>query len=161
MCDVGRIGTKDALGDCDLHRVKAPCANAAKKEGIAELVFTRNNIGNVTEWAIERKDAVGNTRIDHASKRVVPEVLLVNRSIAFDISVDRILTNQIPRMTAANTRGLHAAIGRQVRRAQRKALHARAGSADLFDVGNATSGLKNCVYENRAIQLRFRLKLRQ
>ena len=103
MSDIGRIGAEHALRNCDLHGMKAPGTHAAKKEGIAELVFARNDIGNVAERAVERKDAIRHTCIDHASERVVPEVLLVDRAIAFDISVNRILTNQVARVAAANT----------------------------------------------------------
>ena len=46
--------------------------------------------------------------------------------------------------------GLHAAIGRQVGRAERQTLHPGRGGADLLDVGHAAGGLEDGVDEQRA-----------
>ena len=52
-------------------------------------------------------------------------------------------------MAAADAGGLHAAVGGQVGRAEREALHAGRGAADLLDVGDATSGLEDGVDQQR------------
>jgi hypothetical protein len=114
MSNIGGIGAEDSLGNRNLNRVKTPRADATQEERVTELIFTGDNVGDITEWPVERKDAVRNTRVDHASKGVVPQVLLVDRARAIDLTVDWVLTDEISRMAASNSGGLHSPIRRKI-----------------------------------------------
>ena len=64
-------------------------------------------------------------------------------------------------MAAADARRLHAPRRGEVGRAEADALHARAGGADLLDVGDAERGLEDGVDEDRPLELVLGLELRQ
>ena len=87
MGDVGGVGAEDLLGDVDLHRVQAPGADAAEQVGVAELVLAGDGVLDVAEGSVEREDAVGDARVDHAGDRVVPQVLLVGGAVAVDVGL--------------------------------------------------------------------------
>jgi hypothetical protein len=60
---------------------------------------------------------------------------------------------------AADARGLHPPVGGEVGRAERDALHAGRGAADLLDVGHAARGLEDGVHEDRPGQPGLGLEL--
>ena len=62
-------------------------------------------------------------------------------------------------MAAADAGGLHPAVGGEVGRAEREALHARGGTADLLDVGHAAGRLEDRVHEDRAVETGLGLEL--
>ena len=78
-------GAEDLVGDRDLLRVQAPGPDAPEKVGVAELVLAGDGVGDVAERPVERQDPVRHAGIDHAGDRVVPEVLLVRRSLGVDV----------------------------------------------------------------------------
>ena len=105
--------------------MQTPRADTAQQEGVAELVFAGDDVGDVTEGPVVRINAVHRAGIDHAGDRVVPQVLLVDRAGALNVAVDWVLAHQIARVSATDSRGLHAAVSCQVGGAKGKALHAR------------------------------------
>ena len=62
-------------------------------------------------------------------------------------------------MAAADAGGLHPAVGGEVGRAEGQALHARAGRADLLDVGHAARGLEDRVDQDRPVEAGLGLEL--
>ena len=78
---------------------------------------------------------------------------------ALDVAVDRVLADQVAGVAAADAGGLHAPVGGQVGRAERQALHAGRGGADLLDVGDAAGGLEDGVDEDRLGEAGLRLEL--
>ena len=62
-------------------------------------------------------------------------------------------------MAAADAGGLHPAVGGEVGRAEGEALHARAGAADLLDVGHAAGGLEDRVDQDRPVEPGLGLEL--
>ena len=149
--DVGWVGGEDLLGDGDLHGVQAPCPHAAEEVGVAELVLAGDDVLDVAEGAVVREDPVRGAGVDHAGHGVVPEVLLVGGAgvrCALDVAVDRVLAHQIAGVAAAHAGGLHAPVGGEVCRPQRKALHAGGGGADLLHVGHTPGRLEDRMHEN-------------
>src|SRR3546814_12635097 len=76
-------------------RISDWSADAAEEEGVAELVLAGHHVLDVAERAPEREDAVGGAGVDHASHRVVPQVLLVRRALTLDVAVLRVLADQV------------------------------------------------------------------
>ena len=97
--------------------------------------------------------------VDHAGDRVVPEVLLVDRAVALDVAVDRVLAHEVAGVAAADAGGLHATVGGEVGGAERQALHAGRRRADLLDVGDAAGRLEDRVHEDRPVEPGLRLEL--
>jgi hypothetical protein len=62
---------------------------------------------------------------------------------------------------AADARGLHPPGGGQVGWAEAHALHSRARRGDLLEVHHALRGLQDGVYQDRAVEARLGLELRQ
>ena len=128
-------GEKHRLGDGDLARMKRPGAGAAHQEGVAELRFAGVGVGKVAERAVERLDAVGRARVDHAGDRVVPEILLRARSRrAGSLGVGEHL---IVGVAAADPRRLHRARGGEIGRPEAHAVHARRSGGDRLDIVDA------------------------
>ncbi|MFM8945734.1 MAG: HpcH/HpaI aldolase/citrate lyase family protein, partial [Actinomycetota bacterium] len=74
--DVARTRAEHPTGDVDLRRRQRRRANAAAQVGLAELVFAGDDVLDVAEGPVERKDALHHARIDHARHGVVPQILL-------------------------------------------------------------------------------------
>ncbi len=159
MAHVGRVGGEHSLGDVDLHWVQAPGAHAAEQVGVAELVLTGDGVLDVAEGSVEGEDPVGLTGVDHPGDGVVPEVLLVRGALALDVTVHRVLSHQVPRVATTDASGLHAPVGGEVGRAQRQALHAGRGAADLLHVGHAPRCLEDGVHQERLREPRLGLEL--
>jgi hypothetical protein len=62
----------------------------------------------------------------------------------------RVLADEVARVAAADAGRLHPPVGGEVGGAEREALHARRGAADLLDVGHAEGRLEDRVHEERA-----------
>ena len=71
------------------------------------------------------------------------------RSARRRLVLRRVLAHQVAGVAAADAGRLHPAVGGEVGRAERDALHARAGAADLLDVGHAAGGLEDRVDQDR------------
>src|SRR5262249_42215864 len=69
--------------------------------------------------------------------------------------------HEVGRVSAAHARRLHAARRRQVGGTEADALQARAGRADLLDVGHTLGGLEDRVHEDGTIDAVLALELRQ
>ena len=108
---------------------------------------------------VEREDAVGDAGVDHAGDRVVPEVLLVGACGRPRCRRRRVLAHEVAGVAAADAGGLHAAVGGEVGGAERQALHAGAGGADLLDVGDAPGRLEDGVDEQRPVEPGLGLEL--
>ncbi len=154
-------GAEHPVGDGDLLGVQRPGPDAAEQEGVAELVLAGDGVGDVAERPVVGVDPVHRARVDHPRDRVVPQVLLVRRALSVDVPVGRVLAHQVARVPATDARRLHPAVGCEVGRSEREALHARAGPADLLDVHHATCGLEDRVHQERLLQPGPGLELRQ
>ena len=67
--------------------------------------------------------------------------------------------DQVAGVAAADAGGLHPAVGGEVGRAEREALHARGGAADLLDVRHAAGGLEDRVHQDRPVEPGLGLEL--
>ena len=88
----------------------------------------------------------------------MPEVLLERRAFGVGLCVGQ---HHIVRMAAADTRGLHAARGGEVRGAEAHAVHARGGTRDRLDVVDALRGLQDGVDQDRPFDRVARFELRE
>ncbi len=161
MGDVGRVGREDLLGDVDLHGVEAPGPDTAQQVRVAELVFAGDGVFDVAEGPVEREDSMHHAGVDHSGDRVVPQILLVGVALLVDVVAGRVVSYEVAGVTATDTRGLHAPVGREIGRTEGQALHTRRGAADLFDVGDAASGLENGVDQEGLGEIRLGLELGQ
>ena len=91
----------------------------------------------------------------------MPEILLGRRARRVLVGRIRVSAHQVAGVPAPHPRRLHAAGGREVGGPERQALHARAGAADLLHVGDAGGRLQDRVHQERPLQLRLGLQLRQ
>ena len=149
------------FGERDLRRVGANtllamsicvgCSDQAPtqpmQEGVAELRLAGGRVGEVAERAVERLDAVGETGVDHAGERVVPQVLLEGRALG--PARRRIGDDPVLGMAAADARRLHAARGGEIGRPEAHAVHARAGGGDGVDVLDALGRLQDGMDQDR------------
>ena len=119
------------------------------------------HVGDVAEGAVERLDAGSGAGIDHARHGVVPEILLGGRARCVGVVGIGICADDVSGMAAAYAGRLHAAACGEVRWSEGEALHARAGGADLLDVGDAESGFENGVNQEGLLESRTGFKLSQ
>jgi len=63
--------------------MQRPGTDAALQEGVTKLSLAGITVVKVTEWPVERFQSVGHTGVNHASHRVVPEILLKERAGLF------------------------------------------------------------------------------
>ena len=99
--------------------------------------------------------------VHHAGDRVVPGVLLSGGARRLGVVGGGVLDHPVAGMAASHPRGLHAPVGGEIGRAEAHALHPRAGRGDLLEVGHALGRLEDRVHEQRALEPRLGLELRQ
>ena len=143
----------------DLRRVQAPRPDAPEQIRVAELVLARRRCRRCPERAVVPQHPVGDAGVDHASDRVVPEILLVGRArIVWRIRI-AVGADEIAGMAAADPGRLHPPVGGEVGRPEAESLHARRRRTDRLDVGDAAACLEDGVEEDRPGDACLRLEL--
>src|SRR5262249_43225261 len=127
--------------------MQRPGAEAALQKGVAELRFARGRIGEVSEWAVERFEPVGEAGIHHRAHRVVPKGLLEEWTVRRRPS-GGVRQHAVIGMAAADAGRLHATRSGEVGGPKTHAVHARRGSRNRFDVVHALGRLEDGVDED-------------